>query len=193
MCALFKNRYRIGSKRFLGFDYSSMGKYFITICTQNKITYFGTIDNGTVVLSELGIYLKNEWIKTPSFRSDMNISLDEYVIMPDHFHAIITIGENRYNQINIADNRRNAMHGVSTAIDKNNFRNAFIPQSKNLSSIIRGVKSAVTIYAKKNKLDFQWQSLYYDHIIRTNSELVRIKKYIIENPEKWIGHPFDIQ
>ena len=98
MCALFRNKYLIGSKRYRGFDYSSPGKYFITVCTKNKMPYFGKIENGKMVLSELGICLQNEWLKTPAFRPDMNISLDEFVIMPDHFHAIIIIGKHHYNQ-----------------------------------------------------------------------------------------------
>ena len=71
-----------------------------------------------MVLSELGICLQNEWLKTPAYRPDMNISLDEFVIMPDHFHAIIIIGKNSYNQNKSSGNnhRRNAMHGVSTNI-----------------------------------------------------------------------------
>ena len=121
MCALFRNKYRIGSKRHPEFDYSSNGKYFVTICTNSKIRYFGKIKNGIMKLSELGICLQNEWLKTPAIRPDMIITLDEFVVMPDHFHAIIIIGENRFNNSN-PDNcgrnamhcGRNAMHGVST-------------------------------------------------------------------------------
>ena len=142
-----------------------------------------------MVLSDLGQILHSEWLKTPEIRPDMNITLDEFVIMPDHFHAIIIIGENRYNQNNVPENCRNAMHGViydgAPRNTNNNFNNEFGPQSKNLSSIIRGIKSAVTVYAKKTKQDFQWQSRYHDHIIRTNLELQRIRKYINENPQKW--------
>ena len=196
MRTLFRNKYRIGSKRLRGFDYSSPRKYFITICTKNRIRYFGKIKNGEMILSELGIYMKNEWTKTPSLRPDMNITLDEYIIMPDHFHGIIKIGENRYND-NLPNECTHAMHGVSDSAhamhavsdtnNNRNFRNDFAPQSNNLSSIIRGVKSAVTIYAKKHHLDFEWQPRYHDHIIRTNSELFRIRKYILENPKKWFG------
>ena len=165
MCALFRNKYRIGSKRYHEFDYSSNGKYFVTICTKNKTPYFGRIENGIMKLSELGICLQNEWLKTPAIRPDMNITVDEFVVMPDHFHAIIIIGENRFQS--------------------DRYHNKFSPQIKNLSSIIRGIKSAVTVYAKINELDFKWQQRFHDHIIRTNTELIRIRKYILENPQKW--------
>ena len=165
MCALFRNKYRIGSKRYPEFDYSSNGKYFVTVCTKNKIPFFGRIENGIMKLSELGICLQNEWLKTPAIRPDMNITVDEFVVMPDHFHAIIIIGENRFQS--------------------DRYHNKFSPQIKNLSSIIRGIKSAVTVYAKINELDFKWQQRFHDHIIRTNTELIRIRKYILENPQKW--------
>lgn len=192
MCPYFRNKFLIGSKRKTGFDYAEPGKYFITICTKGKIPYFGKIEKGNIVLSEIGVILRNEWLKTPLVRPDMNITLDEFVIMPDHFHAIIIIGKNQYNQ-NHGDNgnhnngyhRRNAMHGVSTTKPNNNFHNTFSPQIKNVASIIRGVKSAVTISAKKLNMDFNWQPRFYDQIIRNNVALERIRNYIRANPEKW--------
>ncbi|MGD0342098.1 MAG: transposase [Bacteroidales bacterium] len=186
MCALFRNKYRIGSIRYRGYDYSSPGGYFITICTKNKIPYFGKINNGKMILSELGNYLQNEWLKTPDIRPDMNITLDEFVVMPDHFHAIIIIGENPYNTNHNMGNGRITMHGDSAkSIQNNQYKNQFGPQSKNVASIIRGIKSIVSTYARKTKQDFQWQSRFHDHIIRSNAGLNRIRKYIRENPEKW--------
>ena len=81
------------------------------------------------------------------------------------------------------------MHGDSTTITIPNiiYHNTFGPQTKNLSSIIRGIKSAVTIHAKTMKMEFAWQPRYYDRIIRNNSQLSRIRKYIRENPKKWIN------
>jgi len=200
MCALFRNKYRIESTRYRGYDYSSPGKYFITICTKNRKPYFGEVENGKMILSEMGNYLQNEWLKTRDIRPDMNITLDEFVVMPDHFHAIIIIGENQYNTNFEMGIVSTAMHGGATGDStggsigdstikpnqNNQYKNEFGPQSKNLASIIRGIKSIVSTYAKKTKQEFQWQTLYHDHIIRTNTELNRIRKYIRENPEKWI-------
>ena len=101
----------------------------------------------------------------------MNIFLDEYVVMPDHFHAILFIGTNQYNNKIIDTNT-------------NNYKNKFGQQSKNLSSIIRGFKSSVTIYARKNNYEFGWQNLFYDHIIRSQREFYKIRRYIINNPIK---------
>jgi len=82
--------------------------------------------------------------------------------------------------------RRDAMHRVST--DKNtieNYSNRFGPQRKNLSSIIRGYKSAVTTFARKNNLPFNWQERFYERIIRNADEYYAIKKYILLNIENW--------
>jgi len=61
----------------------------------------------------------------------------------------------------------------------------FGPQSKNIASIIRGFKIGVTKYAMNNNIPFEWQGRYYDHIIRDENDLNRIRKYIIKNPSKW--------
>ncbi|MEO7990541.1 MAG: transposase, partial [Chryseolinea sp.] len=63
--------------------------------------------------------------------------------------------------------------------------NQFAPQSKNLASIIRGYKSAVTTYARKNNIPFNWQSRFHDHIIRSADEYYRISNYIVNNPAQW--------
>lgn len=183
MCSLFRNKYRSESDRLQGYNYTLAGAYYITIVTKDRIQYFGSIKNDVVVLSELGLLLRNEWLKTPQIRRDMNIILDEFIIMPDHFHAILLIGKNQFNTSSVSKS-------IYTGMAQNKFyyHNRFGPQSKNLSSIIRGYKSAVTTYARKNNLEFAWQNRYYDHIIRSDIELHKIRNYIINNPAKLIGN-----
>jgi hypothetical protein len=74
------------------------------------------------------------------------------------------------------------MHRVSTT---NETKNTFGPQSKNLASIIRGFKSAVTVAARRIDPTFQWQSRFHDHIIRNEDSLQKITNYILLNPENW--------
>ena len=85
----------------------------------------------------------------------------------------------------------NATHGVSTNTDDTEYKNQFAPQSKNLSSIIRGYKSAVTTFARKNGIDFEWQTRFHDHIIRSMDDYHRISNYIINNPTKWQEDKFN--
>jgi len=65
-------------------------------------------------------------------------------------------------------------------------KNKFGPQSQNLASIVRGFKSGVTTYARKNNIEFAWQSRYYDHIIRNYKSWKKIRQYIQQNPNNWL-------
>lgn len=194
----FADKYRIETTRMRNWDYGWCGQYFITICTQCRECFFGEIIEGQMKISEIGEIVKSEWLKSPKIRPDMNLELDEYVIMPNHIHGIIKIGENEYNKFdneNIMDRRcsRDAMHGVSTTWDTPKANedplkkgiNKPGPQRKNLSSIIRGFKSAVTIEARKIISDFGWQSRFYDSVIRDDGSLNSIRTYIINNPKNW--------
>ena len=172
----FQNKYRIASARYPHHDYDA-GAYFVTICTQCMQHYFGQISDAEMKLSPIGKLVDEEWNKTLDIRPDMDLFIDEYVIMQNHFHAIIIIGENKNNT---ADGCRDAMHCVSTTD-----RNKFAPQSKNLPSIIRGFKSAVTKRARLINPNFTWQSRYYDHIIRTQKEMNQIADYIQNNVVNW--------
>jgi REP element-mobilizing transposase RayT len=175
-------------KRFKGislrhptWDYKRAAKYFITIKTKNRIRYFGEIKDHKMILSEIGSVAQTEWMKIPSIRPDMNIELDEFVVMPDHIHGIIIIRDNEYNSLIPSGD---TMHCVPSGKLKTR-KGTFGPQRKNLSSIIRGYKSAVTTFARKNNIEFSWQSLYHDHIIRDYIAFCRIKDYIVNNPSNW--------
>ncbi len=162
----FRNKYRIDSTRLKGYDYSKAGAYYITVVTKKREHYLGEIKNKIFYPSELGAVVESEWLKTPTIRQDMNIELDEYITMPNHFHGILFIGLNDYNYFP-------------------EFENHFAPQSKNLASVMRGFKSAVTSYARDHEIIFDWQERYHDHIIRDSGDLDRIRDYIRKNPEKW--------
>ncbi len=75
--------------RLAGYDYSSTGSYFITICLHNKDCLFGTIENNEMVLNEYGNIAFNELEHLPL--RFPNIGLDVFQIMPNHIHAIISI------------------------------------------------------------------------------------------------------
>ena len=174
----YKNKYRIKSARLPNWDYGNNGIYFITICTQNRQHFFGEIIGGEMQLNEIGVVVDTEWLKTFELRPDMNLQMGEYIIMPNHFHAIIIIGDNEYNT---GDNdiRTDAMHRVSAG-------GKFGVQSKNLASIIRGFKSSVTTNARKNgNPKFAWQPRFHDQIIRNEKSFYNISKYIINNPLNW--------
>lgn len=183
MADKFNHKYRIPSARLQSWDYGSSALYFVTICTKYRDPHFGEIINGEIHLSEIGKIVHSEWFKTFDMRPDMNLEMDAFIIMPNHFHAIIFIGENRFNS------GRDAMHCVSTG---ENIKNKFGRQSKNLASVIRGFKISVTTNARKINPNFAWQPRFHDHIIRNQNSLHNIQNYIINNPQKWMDDTFYI-
>lgn len=186
MDQLFNNKYRIPSARLQNWNYASEAMYFVTICTKNMKNYFGEINGSmqikTLQATKMGEIACSEWYRTMELRPDMNLELGEFVVMPNHIHGIIMIGANEYNMRPNAMQFGDVMHRVST--------NQFVPQSKNLSSIIRGYKSAVTVFARKNKIDFEWHPRFHDRIIRSKFEYHNISNYIINNPAKWVEDKF---
>ena len=138
-----------------------------------------------MTLNALGQIAEQEWFKTPSIRPDMNIQLEAFVVMPNHIHGIIHIGQNQYNSPDvILDGKLDGKHPVSTTIHTPT-SNQFITQSKNLSAILRGYKSAVTRQARQTIPEFGWQERFHDHINRTTESFERIQDYIINNPKEW--------
>ena len=167
---LFRNKYRIKSTRLNGWDYSSDGAYFITICTKNRKCIFGNVVHGEIKLSAIGKIVANEWIKTEQIRT--YIQLDEWIVMPNHFHAILFI-----NNLNVETCRGMSLQKY------NQFSK---PISQSLSMIINHFKSAVIRSCKKNGfVNFQWQSRFHDHIIRNEKELNNIRTYITNNSLQW--------
>ncbi len=181
MADKYQNKYRIPSARLQNWDYARSAAYFVTICTHNREMFFGKIKDGKMHATAIGNIAEQEWLKTPEVRPDMNLMLGQFVVMPNHFHGILLIGDNEYNGGAI-DCSRDAMHRVSTGGKPG----AFGPQSKNLASIMRGFKSSVTTHARKmGDALFNWQTRYHDYIIRNADEYERIAAYIENNPAKW--------
>jgi len=170
------------SIRLKGYDYSSPGKYFITICTNNRECIFGDVINGEMVLNDLGEIAHIEWLNTENIRD--NVKLDVFVIMPNHMHAIFRIthsivGANRDSPLQQRHRRQTKDDGISPL---------FKSPSKTVGAIVRGYKGAVT--TKINTLhQFSgqkiWQRNYYEHIIRDDESLNHIRKYIMKNPVLW--------
>ena len=178
MSQKFGGKYRIQSARAQWWDYANNGMYFVTICTQHRKHFFGKIFDGKMELNKIGEIVVREWKRTFDIRPDMNLCMDAFVVMPNHFHAIIGIGENKYN----TNAETQCIASLRSPLSP---KNKFGPQSKNLASIIRGFKSAVTIHARKINPQFAWQSRFHDHIVRNEKSLKNIRRYIFNNPAMW--------
>ncbi|MFH1175622.1 MAG: transposase [bacterium] len=174
----FQNKYRIETTRLNGFNYSSDNTYFITICVKDKQRYFGKIIEEKMRLSEVGKIAQKLWSEIPNHFPF--VELDEFSIMPNHIHGILTINKQQHCNDN---NCRDAINRVSTR--DGGITGKFNPMlnSASLPKIIRWFKGRATFEIRKC-LDnnFQWQSRFYDRIIRNQNEMDKIRKYIFANP-----------
>lgn len=116
-----------------------------------------------------------------------NVILDEFIVMPDHIHAIIGIEASEKEAVTDV-----ACYVCTDATSEQNDDEAanimsnISPKSGSISAIIRSYKSAVTKWCNANgHAHFAWQSRFYDHIIRNEKALHRIRKYIQDNPLQW--------
>lgn len=96
----FRNQYRIPSARASWWDYGADAAYFVTICTKDRIRYFGKVEDGVVDLSDIGKIAYKCWEATPNHFPF--VILDEFVIMPNHVHGIIVI--NKGQDVIVDDN-----------------------------------------------------------------------------------------
>jgi len=147
--------------RYRGFDYSSSGAYFVTICTKNREELFGEILGQEIMLNDRGMIVLECWNDLIDHYA--SIELDECVVMPNHFHGIIWIND-----------------AVGAG-----FKPAPTEKIHSLSEYIRALKTF-----SSRKIGFPvWQRNYYERIIRSDTELFAIRKYIMENPLRWVMDP----
>ena len=172
----YRNKYRIASARLASWDYGSNAAYFITICVQDRRHAFGEAVDGRMNLTPLGEAVWECWHAIPEHFPF--VLLGEFVAMPNHVHGIVIIDKPVVETQDFASLRPNQP------------QNRFGPQSQNLASIVRGFKIGVTKFAHQRQIAFVWQARYYDHIIRSTAEHERIRKYIVENPQKWADDQF---
>jgi len=172
------------SIRLKHYDYTSEGAYFVTLCAHLHQCLFGEIVEGKhfekdVRLNVLGQIAEQEWLKTPSIRPD--ILLDAFVIMPNHVHGIIIMTSLDENGV-VGARRRlapTATHQPS-AFGR--------PPAQSLSSAIGAFKSIVARrinVLRSTPGGLLWQRNYYEHIIRNELDLERIRTYIANNPARW--------
>ncbi len=195
------------SIRLKNYDYSRKGSYFITLVTHDRIHLFGEIEDGKMILNTVGKILEEEWRNTIELRP--NISLGEFIIMPDHMHMIITITaqmEKKEDKEWIHSNPKSPSHTIGAIIRGfkgastkkiNQFLNStgesqFAPTTESqfapttdsqfapIESPIDSQFAPTEFY--KNKI---FQRNYYEHIIRNQNDFNRIEQYIIDNPMNW--------
>lgn len=159
---LFKERYRSSSARLPGWDYRWAGVYCVTICTRNRIPWLGTVIDDGVELSDLGRIVAREWQRVP--RARPSVSLDEWIIMPDHLHGILVFG-----------------HVPDGGPKEPGRLDAY-----SLGAVVGHFKSGATKHIwGKGYREFAWQERYFDQIVRDERALHELRTYIRNNPLRW--------
>lgn len=144
--------------RLLDFDYSTEAIYFITLVTQSRLPLFGDIIAEKSVLNPAGGAIEEVWRMLPE--RFISVEIDEYCIMPNHVHAILMIHQSP---------------GISLPSVVGWFK------SMTTHVYIQGVQQHDWIRFD-GKL---WQRSYYDHIVRDEDDLNRVRQYIFDNPLQW--------
>jgi putative transposase len=163
------------SIRLKQYDYASEGMYFITICSYQKQHLFGEVVDNAMILSDMGKIVRDEWLKTPTLRP--NVSLGEYVVMPNHLHLLLCI-ELRKETREQQGSRKGVLQYAPTIRSP----------SQTIGAIIRGYKGATTKQINILRETPQtpvWQPNYYEHIVRSEKDCNRIREYIQYNPQNW--------
>jgi len=158
------------SNRLQGYDYSEVGAYYVTVCTRVRECLFGEVVNGRMKLNEAGQITQSVWDSLP--QSYEGIELDAFIVMPNHVHGIIVIcapvgaiHESPRKIVPIADRRHMLLSKIVGRLK--------MVSAKEIN-IGRGTPGQPL-----------WQRNYYDHVIRDDGSLKRIRQYIADNPADW--------
>jgi putative transposase len=166
-------RHHRHSIRLKGYDYSSAGAYFVTICTWQHMCTLGEVVDDVMQLNPAGRIASEQWLRLD--QRFLENGFPASVVMPNHVHGIVVI------------------HGASRdtgviSYDHSNGNNVPHVIAGSLGAIIRAYKASVS--SRINALQgisaqSVWQHNYYDHIIRNEADLQRIENYILDNPARW--------
>jgi putative transposase len=200
-------RYGRRSIRLKGYDYTRDGAYFVTICTEDRAHVFGRVVDGEMHSNAYGREVANCWLWLGE--QYPYVLLDEWIVMPDHTHAIIVItydhrnvtrsdeihpdgarsnepcrGGSRTAQITTAS-PAGSVNGPNVGM---NHSGSVPPKRKPLGRLIAAFKTVST--RRVNDLRSTpgatlWQRNYYDHVIRDDLSLRRTREYIARNPSLW--------
>ena len=177
-------RHHRRSVRLNGYDYSHAGAYFVTVCTQDRVCLFGEIVTGIMRLNEAGHMVCIEWDALVARFS--GIDLDAFVVMPNHIHGIIVFPTGR----SVGAPLVGAQDPTPNETMANRATTRVAPT---LGDVVGAFKSRVAVeYARGVKaigwtaFDRRlWQRNYYEHIIRDEESLHRVRRYILDNPAQW--------
>ena len=158
------NHHHRQSIRLRNWDYTAPGAYFVTICTYQRENLFDD--------DQLRVLVENGWQNIPVHPHARYVTLDEWVVMPNHVHGILNLHPQE-QRISVDPKNEDHLNGAI---------------SGSVGAIIGNFKSLVTRRAnilQRTPGSKVWQRGYYDRIIRNDRELNAIRQYILDNPQRW--------
>jgi len=172
--------------RLTGYDYSQSGAYFITICARNMEHQFGNMVEGKVELSNCGIIAERN-IRSISEHMK-SVCIDNYVVMPNHVHLILTIIPDAVGTRYIVSESEPRQHATT---ERTPYMASLQVKSKQIvPKTIQQYKASVT---RDSGIAGLWQPRFHDHIIRDEAEYQRIWRYIDQNPANWESDRYHTQ
>jgi REP element-mobilizing transposase RayT len=157
------------SIRLKDYDYRQRGIYFVTICTGDRITYFDR-PRPKAIAGQV-------WVSLPEHH---RVTLDEWVVMPNHVHGLLVLVGDGPSADKPTAERTDVVGQFSPHMSN------LGPRGSSLGAVVRAYKAAVSkIIRAGGQADFAWQRGYYEHVVRREAELDRIREYIRNNPAQW--------
>ncbi len=176
------DRHHRRSIRLKGYDYRQAGAYFVTFVTQDRAPLFGEVTEGDMRLNDAGRLVQKVWKEIPSHFP--YVELDAFVIMPNHVHGILVIVSATVGATHASPPQMNAEPNDALPPPLH----ASGPTRQSIGAIVGSFKSA----ASKGINEWRgtpgasvWLRNYYEHIIRDEESLNRIRGYIDANPAQW--------
>lgn len=178
------------STRLKEYDYTQAGAYYVSSNTQKRLPMFGNIVDGEMVLNDAGRMVQAVWEEIPAHYP--GVEIDEFIVMPDHIHGIVILVESGPSA--------RPQSGPRTCLGEQGPEEPAgeVAQILSLPDVMQRFKSLTT----KRYIDGVkqhgwppfpgklWQRSYYEHIVRNEKDLNRIREYILQNPLKWgLDHP----
>ncbi len=194
------------SIRLKGYDYRGPGAYYVTINAQNKACLFGDVVDGEMVSNDAGRMIEAKWHALPA--RFPTVQLDAFVVMPNHIHGIIVlndadssaVGTSLVDVRDVGDDDMVPTRGAPTDVRATSDDDEESSNGDNtegdappLGDVVGAFKSLITVaYARGVKQNGWppfagrlWQRNYYEHVVRDDDDLNRIRLYIAGNPARW--------
>jgi REP element-mobilizing transposase RayT len=155
------------SIRLMGYDYSYGGAYFITICAHSQRCLFGEVKDSEMVSNEFGQIVQKYWHKLPELYPQA--AFDMFVLMPNHIHGIVAIEVGAIHELPLQGRLQRRRMLIPKIVGR------FKMNTAKRINLLRGMPGVQV-----------WQRNYWEHIIRNEESLNRIREYMLSNPKRWL-------